>query len=406
MDTLINILLFVLMLGILITFHELGHFLTARLFNVYIFEFAIGMGPKVFQMQGKETKYSLRMLPIGGYVAMMGEQEDTPNDVEITEDMKKRSLKSINRGKKAVIMSAGIIVNLLLGLLIFSISNLATPQTRLLSNFNVATDSAAFNAGLRNDDVLVVNTLELDKGTQVIQTVGTASISSQTDKSFYVLYSPVSFQDLTFSGANLRYIDQTITSVYEDDKVYNLASGDQITFNFSYYDAGDENTIIPVSLALDAVAKGDTFVVEDFGLSLNKETYYNTFGQAMEKTGQDFVNSTSAVVRGLISLFTPKGIQNVSGPVGIFSVVSASLQNFGIGTYLFYWGLISINLGLFNLLPFPGLDGWHLVVTAYEAIARKEINPKVKNIISTVGLVLLLGLSFIILIKDIIVGFF
>ena len=300
MDTLINILLFVLMLGILITFHELGHFLTARLFNVYIFEFAIGMGPKVFQMQGKETKYSVRMLPIGGYVAMMGEQEDMPNDIEITEDIKKRSLKSINRGKKAVIMSAGIVVNLLLGLLIFSISNLATPQTRLLSNFNVETDSVAFTAGLRNDDVLVVNTLELDNGTQVIQTVGTATISSQTDKSYYVLYSPVSFQDLTFSGANLRYIDQTITSVYEDDKIYNLVSGDQINFNFSYYDAGDENTIIPVTLTLDAVAKGDAFVVEDFGLSLNKETYYNTFGQAMEKTGQDFVNSTSAVVRCLI----------------------------------------------------------------------------------------------------------
>ena len=72
----------------------------------------------------------------------------------------------------------------------------------------------------------------------------------------------------------------------------------------------------------------------------------------------------------------------------------ARLLILGIGQYLFYWGLISVNLAIFNLLPFPGLDGWHLVVTAFEAATRKEINPKIKNVVSTIGLILLLGLSF------------
>ena len=115
----LQLLLFVAMLGILIALHELGHFLAAKAFNVYVFEFAVGMGPKVLQRKGKETKYTLRLLPIGGYVAMMGEAEDMPDDVVMTDEIKGRSLKTINRGKKAVIMSAGIAVNLVLGLVIF-----------------------------------------------------------------------------------------------------------------------------------------------------------------------------------------------------------------------------------------------------------------------------------------------
>lgn len=406
MDTLLNILLFILMLGILITFHELGHFLAARAFKVYIFEFAIGMGPKVFQMKGQESKYTLRMLPIGGYVSMLGEQEEVPDDVVLTEEMKKRSLKSINRGKKAVIMSAGIVVNLLLGLLIFSISNLATPQTRLLRNLTVTSGSVAATNGIQNDDTLVVQVLSLDDGKEEIQITGTATISSQSSSQYYVFYSPVSYQDLSFSGANLTFIDQTITSIYDQDKIYSLKADDVVTLNFSYLVQGDAEQVVTKTFTLDTVAAGEAFVIEDFGVKLNKEQYFYSFPKAMEKTGEDFVNSTVAVAKGLISLFTPKGIQNISGPVGIFGVVSTSLQNYGIGVYLFYWGLISINLALFNLLPFPGLDGWHLVVTAYEAITRKEINPKIKGIISTVGIILLIALSVVILIKDIIMGFF
>jgi len=398
----LQILLFILMLGILIALHELGHFLAAKAFNVYVFEFAVGMGPKVIQKKGKETKYTLRLLPVGGYVAMLGEQEDVPEDVVVTEDMKVRSLKSINRGKKAVIMSAGIIVNLLLGLVIFALGNLATTQTQLTTALNVNATSVAYDAGLRDGNRLHFVEVVLDGG--VLQSFGTATISSQSDKTYYVLFQPKTFADLTFGEQNIMLIDQTVTSIYQSEKVYKIAAEDEVTLNFSYLVGESEEGFIKndVTLTLTAIAEGETYVLPNFGLTLSKYEFHYSFTEAMNQTGKDFITSVTAVARGLASLFTPSGIGNVSGPVGIFTQVSGALVNFGIGQYLFYWGLISVNLALFNLLPFPGLDGWHLVVTAFEAATRKEINPKIKNIVSTIGLILLLGLSFVILLKDII----
>jgi regulator of sigma E protease len=401
----LQLLLFVAMLGILIALHELGHFLAAKAFNVYVFEFAVGMGPKVLQKKGKETKYTLRLLPIGGYVAMMGEAEDMPDDVVMTDEIKGRSLKTINRGKKAVIMSAGIAVNLVLGLVIFAISNLATTQTQLTTALNVSPTSEAYTLGLRDDHRLDFEEITLEGG--VLQSFGDATVSSQTDKTYYVLFQPTSFADLTFGEQNLILIEQTVTSIYQNDKLYTLVEGDAVTMTLIYLSGDSEDTVEShqINLTLQTEVVDEDVIIPDFGLTLSKYEFHYTFAQAMQQTGKDFVTSITAVARGLASLFTPSGIGNVSGPVGIFTQVSGALVNFGIGQYLFYWGLISVNLALFNLLPFPGLDGWHLVVTAFEAVTRKEINPKVKNIVSSIGLILLLGLSFVILLKDI-VGLF
>lgn len=403
--TFLQILLFIAMLGILISLHELGHFVAAKAFNVYVFEFAVGMGPKVIQKKGKETKYSLRLLPVGGYVAMMGETEDLPDDVVVTEEIKGRSLKAINRGKKAVIMSAGIIVNLLLGLFIFAIANLTTTQTQLTTQLKVDPTSEAYTLGLRDGDRLDFSEVDLEGGT--LQSFGNATVSSQVDKTYFVLFQPTSFGDLTFGEQNLMLIDQTVTSIYQNEKVYKFVADDQVTLTLTYLtgETPEEFVEHPLTVTLQTETKGDKIVLPNFGLTMSKYEFRYTFGQAMNQTGKDFVTSVTAVARGLASLFTPSGIGNVSGPVGIFTQVSGALVNFGIGQYLFYWGLISVNLALFNLLPFPGLDGWHLVVTAFEAATRKEINPKIKNIVSTIGLVLLLGLSFVILLKDI-VGLF
>lgn len=395
----LEILLFIAMLGVLITFHELGHFLTAKAFRVYVFEFAVGMGPKVVQKVGKETKYTLRLLPIGGYVAMLGEQEDIPEGIVVTEDMKKRSLNTINRGKKAVIMSAGIIVNLLLGLFIFFIGNVSRTQTQLSTRTVIAETSLAHTAGLRSDNYLEFSEIEL--GGYVLQSFGDATVSSQDGKIYYVLFQPKSYSDLTFGRENLKLVDQSITAVTQIEKEYKLQADDIISMNVTYGSQDSEVTETK-NFSLQVVVENEKVMFPDFGISLTKRTFHYTFAQALKQTGDDFVFSVTAVARGLASLFTPSGIGNVSGPVGIFTQVSQALTNFGIGQYLFYWGLISVNLAIFNLLPFPGLDGWHLVVTAFEAITRKEINPKVKNIVSTIGLILLLSLSFVILIKDVI----
>lgn len=258
LTTLLNIVLFIVMLGVLVTIHELGHFAVAKLFKVYVFEFSIGFGPKIFPWKNmkvkegkkpRETKFSVRALPLGGFVSMYGEEGAVPEGFEEANIDPKRSLKGVNRGKRALIMAAGIIMNLILGYTLFLFSNGAIEQT--------------------------------------------------------------------FAKAN-----------------------------------------------------------------------------------KDFVNSATAVIKGLGSIFK-SGLDGFSGPIGIFNMSASVLKNQGLANFLFLWGLISINLALFNLLPFPPLDGWHLLVVTVEAITRREISPKFKNIASMIGAIIMILFTILIIGKDI-----
>ena len=123
----------------------------------------------------------------------------------------------------------------------------------------------------------------------------------------------------------------------------------------------------------------------------------------MKYTFIDFGEASTAIVRGLGELITTKdGWKNIGGIIQIGVVSTQILQQSGFGKFLMLWGLISVNLGIVNLLPFPGLDGWHLLVIAVEGIFRKEIPSKVKNIISFVGVIILFALMALIVVKDII----
>ena len=105
--------------------------------------------------------------------------------------------------------------------------------------------------------------------------------------------------------------------------------------------------------------------------------------------------------KALGSLFIGKGFENLGGPIALFQQSALALE-YGIGTFIYLWGAISVNLGIFNLLPFPGLDGWHLLVVAIEGITKKEIPNKVKSIVSMIGMILLFVLMGVVFIKDII----
>ena len=125
------------------------------------------------------------------------------------------------------------------------------------------------------------------------------------------------------------------------------------------------------------------------------------FGQRLKYTFEDFGSAAGAVFKGLKILFTG-GIRNMSGIVGIFDASATLYSSYTFATYLYFWGLISINLAIFNLLPFPGLDGYQLVVLAVESITKKKIPNKVKTIVSIVGLGLLFTFMIVLVVKDII----
>lgn len=409
--TVLQIILFLLMLGILITFHELGHFFAARIFKVYIFEFAIGMGPKVYQKKTKETKYTLRALPIGGYVSMLGEEDSIPDDLEGNEIDFSRSLTKINRGKRAVVMSAGIIVNLFLAFAMFLISN-TMPQTRLSSGITITADSIASNEADLVDGMatkLGLQTFE-DGSFQTLATNAKVTNKGvEREENYYVVFNPTSFNDLRLT-TNSILIDSKITKYFDlQTFTYELKEGDQVSFvlNFDSYANEDVTTVVKnIVLDVEAVnpdAKEKTYVLKDYGVNFTKEKFHHSFIEVFSKSGSDFVDSTTLIGRSLKHIFTSKnGLQNVSGPIGIFNMASSTLSNFGVSRYIYLWGVISMQLAIFNLLPFPGLDGWHLLVITFEAIFRREINPKFKNIVSVVGIVLLFALMIAIALKDII----
>lgn len=138
------------------------------------------------------------------------------------------------------------------------------------------------------------------------------------------------------------------------------------------------------------------------GVSMQLDSYYNKFGDAIKYTFEDFGKSATLIVRGLGTLFSKDGWKNVGGIIAIGVSTTQVLQQNGFGLFLFYWALISVNLGIVNLLPFPGLDGWQFLVTIVEGITRKTIPVKVKSIVSAIGIGLLFILMILIIIKDIV----
>jgi regulator of sigma E protease len=404
----LRILLFILMLGILVTFHELGHFLVAKRFDVYCFEFSIGFGPKIYRKRKGETYYSVRAFPLGGYVSMFGEQDGIPKEFENEEIPESRSLLKINRGKRVGIMSAGIVMNLVLGLLIFFMANTFVKQTQLLTSLVITETSKAQTVyNLEDNDAIEFEFVQIGK--DEIQHFGIGTLSTIPDKEYYVMFFPRSYADLDFSGNAIRLVDVTTKELTQASFEENITKTSVLTFDakFSRYIEGQEEpTILTKTLQIETVLKDETnpgkgYTFESIGLSFSKREYFNTPKVALQKTFSDFGFSFTAIGRGIGSLFQKGGFKNLSGFVGIYNQTSDTLTNFGIGQYLFFWGLISVNLAVFNLLPFPGLDGWHILISIIEAIIRREVNPKFKQVASAIGLILLFGLMIAVTIKDI-----
>ena len=483
--TILYILLFLLFLSILIIVHELGHLAMAKAFNVFCLEYSIGMGPLLFKKKRKngETQFSIRAIPFGGYVSMYGEGVTLPEGVEVPEE---RSLNKAKWWKQAIIFVAGVTMNAVLALAFFFISN-CLPQDGLtyVNQISVAESSAAYNAGLRNEDVIKYDEWQYYDGVTNVQRTyyladnqtsfnGDDSIKYATCFNFSTLQS-LKHLDLsefmymyetsdlseagdvfvaTYSnGVSFKFLVNNIEGKEISQKpevTTNKQSGTWILDGVDSYISDlytnksekislvsieklNEEQKIPVftkfvkpsfqhatihltkrvpSPENDKLVDGDVAIInveqEDgvfssFGCSLYLETVQLNAGQAFVKSFADFGNSSIALFKALGELIIkPSSWQNVGGIIAVGFETSGVLQNFGFAKFLYVWGFISVNLAVFNLLPFPGLDGWQLLVLLIETTTRKKIPEKVKNIVSLVGIGLLLLLMGVIVVKDLI----
>lgn len=334
------ILLAILAFGVLIIVHELGHFTLAKLNGVYVEEFSIGMGPKILSKQGKETRYSLSLFPIGGYVKMMGEEESVEDE---------RSFSNKSPLRRISIIVAGAFMNYVLAIVIFACVayNFGFKTTNIGAMDN---NLPAYSAGLKSGDkILKVNNSKV-----------------------------FSSDDITFEIATSK------------DKPVNLLierNGEKQEISVTPKEVIDENTNTSA-----------------YRIGIGFEAIENpTLGQSIKQSFNQTISLVGQTFKGLKMIFTGKANlkTDVGGPLTIVKMSAASAKS-GIWNLVYFVGFISVNLAVFNMLPFPALDGGWTVILLIELITRRKVPEKVVGILNYVGFAALIGLMVLVTIKDII----
>ena len=355
MQTIINIIVFFLILGAIVLIHELGHFLTAKLFGVYCAEFSIGMGPKLFSKKKGETEYQIRALPIGGYVAMAGEADQEDN--EIMKDVPyERTLKGIKTWKKCVIMLAGVFMNFVLALvLLIGIYSFVEVQTNTSEIGSVVKNKGAALAGIKAGDV--INKITINNEEHII----------------------ASFSDIqeVLDNENLQLDTDTVT----------MKVG--LTRNKHY-------------LEKEVTAKYNN-ETKSYVMGITAATKKLTFVEAIRQGINQFIEYALLIFTTLGKLITDMThtVSQLSGPVGIYTVTAQVTQTGSISTLLSLTALLSTNIGMFNLLPIPGLDGSQVLFALIEKVIRREIPVRIKYALQMAGLILVFGLMIFVTVNDI-----
>ena len=343
-----SIIFAILLFGLLILLHELGHFVTAKLSGVQVNEFSLFMGPAIFKKKVGETLYSLRCIPIGGYCAMEGEDQDTDSP---------RSFQKAAWWKRLIILLAGSFMNFVTGLVILAIVFAPAKQF-------VMPEIAAVDEGC---------TIVREGGLQV----GDRFLEVDGEK-IYV-------------SGNVSWL-----LALNQGETHDLAverDGEVLTFE----DYEMETHLFPGE---ETPRYGFTFGTEQA-----------TFGNTLTYVWNTAIDSVRMVRLSLTMMLTGKaGLKDMTGPVGIVQIMSDTAQASdsaadALLNMLYFGGFIAINLAVMNLLPIPALDGGRavclLLTTAAEKITRKKINPKYEGYLHGAGMILLLALMAVIMFKDI-----
>lgn len=339
LKTILYVLLAILAFGVLILVHEGGHFLFARLFNVTVNEFSIGMGPKLFSKKDKHgIAYSVRALPIGGFVSMAGEDEDS-------EDPNAFNLKPV--WQRFIIIVAGAATNLIIGFIVIAILVICSQAlgSTVVADFNE--NASSQECGLQVGDEIVK--------------IDSANVHIADEVVYEIMRYGINPVDVTVIRNGERTVIEDVT--FPQTSQSGVAFGD-LDF-YVYAEPKDVGTVI-------------------------KHSFYRC-----EYT-------VRMVWESLYDLITGRyGIEAVSGPIGATKELTKAAES---GTYSFVSlvFILSINLGVMNLLPFPALDGGKLVLLIVEAIIRRPINRKVETIINYSGLAILLLFMAFICVKDVI----
>ena len=338
MQTFFGILVAILVFGIMIFLHELGHYLAARACRVKVLEFAVGMGPKIISKTSKKSGivYSLRLLPIGGFTAMQGEDGEDPDP---------DALVNKPRWQKLIVLFAGSFFNLLSGVIVmfFFLSMTGNVGSSIIYDFNENSLSQRW----------------LQPGDEIVEIEGKKMLD----------YTDIA-NTITLDG--VKPLD--ITVIRDEDKVL----------------------LKDVKFPTDTKDGIEVGVLDFRFLGVRP-----SLGVLIRQTGTQSVATVKMIYKTLIDLISGRyGMNGVSGPVGTVSIISEVAQT-GFVDVLYLFSFISLNLGVMNLLPLPALDGGRILFTLVECVIRRPLNPKFEGYVHLAGMAVLLAFMAFVTVFDV-----
>ena len=408
---LISAIKIIVLLGFLILIHECGHFAVAKWCNVKVNEFAIGFGPTIWKKQGKETKYAVRLIPLGGFVSMEGEDERTEDS---------RSFSNASIPKRIAICLAGATVNIIFAIVVYFI--LASTAGTFISNEidSIVAGYAAEEAGLQaGDKITEINDKKIENKYDIDD-----AMAESNGNEIHVAVER--------SGKNLEYnikpteVKSKVTGMYLDDKCKIVAIDKGSCSEKQGIKAND--TLIKINdieingdrdKAIEALRQSDTDTIkltvergnQKIDINLTPDyvsTYY--LGINLKQAADTLINRiingeietkefVLSIVDNLRQLFTGNvGVDQMMGPVGISEVV---VKTNGFREFVELMALVSLSLGVTNLLPVPALDGGKILLLIIEAIRRKPLKQETEINIQLLGISILLALSLYVTYNDI-----
>ena len=356
MQNIINTLVFVLILGTIITIHELGHLIAAKYFGVYCSQFSIGFGPKIYSRKGKETDFEIRALPIGGFVAMAGEEGQ--EDQEALKDVPyERTLKGKKTHEKVIIFLAGVFMNFLLAIVVIFGINLTSGElpVNVAQIGSIIENSAAQVYELMPGDII--------EKIEVLETGDVFIINN--------------FADIELNRETIQ------------------TNADSLNLQLS---VKRNNVSITKDLVVNYNAES-----QRYALGIVQATRSMTFVEAFKYTFITFGSMSVAIIDALGKLVTNfiGTVGQLSGPVGIYETTAAVTETGDIAYILSLLAMLSVNIGVFNLMPIPGLDGCQMLFAIVEHIIGRELPEKLRMVLQIAGLALVFGLMLFVTFQDI-----
>lgn len=346
---------FIIVLGIMVFFHELGHFVVAKFFDVKVLKFALGFGPKIVARDWGETEYSIRYIPLGGFVKMLGENEDIEEDEALTEEDIPRAFNNKHPLKRMAIVVAGPFFNVLLAFLLYcGIFYFSGAYVRFAEIGNVLPDTPASRAGLLEGDVI-------------------KSIDGKTIEDF------LEIQEVLFGKAGMplemsveRGNDLILLTVIPDE--------------FKQEAYGQE-----ISMARIGIESSGNYAKMEFGL-------WGAMKHAAIETWTWITRIYDTIVKLLTGTYS---IDMMGGPIMIGQMTGEFAQA-GLVALAGFMAMISVNLGIINLFPIPILDGGLILLLLVELLTGKPLSMKTQEWVQKIGLSLIVLLMAVVFYNDIV----